>query len=105
MREFIFKEQETTIPVKGKRLVICAELVRCKDCKWYAEPIPCATIGDCRGKKHFSVLMGEGRTAMLNDMCVLCQRFTGGRSHYNNHDRRNAVSVLRVSLHFIWRDL
>ena len=33
MREFIFREQETTIPVKGKRLVIYAELVRCKDCK------------------------------------------------------------------------
>ena len=34
MREFIFREQETTIPVKGKRLVIYAELVRCKDCRW-----------------------------------------------------------------------
>ena len=33
MREFIFREQETTIPVKGKKLVICAELVRCKDCR------------------------------------------------------------------------
>lgn len=37
MREFIFREEETTIPVKGKRLVICAELVRCKDCK-HGEP-------------------------------------------------------------------
>ena len=34
MKEFIFREEETTIPVKGKRLVICAELVRCKDCRW-----------------------------------------------------------------------
>lgn len=33
MREFIFREQETTIPVKGKRLVLYAELVRCPDCK------------------------------------------------------------------------
>lgn len=52
-----------------------------------------------------SVLMGEGRTEMLNDMRFLCQRFTGGRSHYNNYDRRKTVSVLYVSLHFIWRDL
>lgn len=33
MREFIFKVEETTIPVKGKTLVPCGVLVRCKDCK------------------------------------------------------------------------
>ena len=32
MREFIFREAETLIPVKGKRLVAIGELVRCKDC-------------------------------------------------------------------------
>ena len=34
MREFIFREVETLIPVKGKKLVPYGELVRCKDCKF-----------------------------------------------------------------------
>lgn len=33
MREFIFREEDTVIPVKGKRLVLYAELVRCMDCE------------------------------------------------------------------------
>lgn len=54
MREFIFREEETTIPVKGKRLVICAELVRCKDCKWYAAPISrCDNCGLPREQMFF----------------------------------------------------
>lgn len=46
MREFIFREQETTIPVKGKRLILYAELVRCKDCKHYGVDENCR-LGNC----------------------------------------------------------
>lgn len=60
MREFIFREEETSIPVKGKRLVLYAELVWCQDCKhWSAERIN--DYNKCRkwinvGVKNFATM-------------------------------------------------